>query len=89
MRPRETTTAAAEPPRRARSTTPTTTAEPSPLAADLLLGIEAIGDFTGFGRRRAAHLIATGVLPTFRVGARIAARRSELDQALRARRPAE
>jgi hypothetical protein len=60
------------------------TSPPSNLADDLLYGANAIGRYL-FGpddpyrsRKRTYHLVATGAIPTFRLGAAICARRSTL-----------
>lgn len=45
---------------------------------DLLLGAQAIASFLGVTRRQAFHLIHKGVLPSFKAGASVAARRSSL-----------
>ena len=49
-----------------------------PLADDLLIGAGAIGDFTGWSRRRVFHLAEKGELPVFKVGGLLHARKSTL-----------
>jgi hypothetical protein len=46
--------------------------------ADLLYGFEAIGEHLGITGRQAEHLASKGGLPTFRLGRRVAARKSSL-----------
>ena len=47
-------------------------------AGDLLIGAKAIGEALGITRRQVFHLIEKSLLPTFRLGASVAARRSTL-----------
>ena len=54
------------------------------LGDDLLVGVQAIADFIGRTPRQAQYLCERGRIPFFRLGSRIAARKSELDNALRA-----
>ena len=52
----------------------------SPLAADLLTGVEEIARFIGWPLRKTQHQIASGRLPVKRFGQTIIARKSELDR---------
>jgi excisionase family DNA binding protein len=63
--------------------------EPAPgtIGADLLLGVDAIAEHLGVSKRTALHLSRTRRLPVFRLGRTVAARKSELDLALRATPP--
>lgn len=45
---------------------------------DLLYGMTAIGDHLGLTARQAEHLAAKGVIPTFKLGGTVCARRSTL-----------
>jgi len=45
---------------------------------DLLLGANAIAKFLGITRRQAYRLTYDGVIPTFKAGGTVAARRSSL-----------
>lgn len=45
---------------------------------DLLIGAKAIGQALGITRRQVFHLIEKQLIPTFRLGASVAARRSTL-----------
>lgn len=47
--------------------------------ADLLYGVKAIAAFLSVPSRAAQHRIDQGVIPTFRIGASICARRSTLN----------
>ena len=47
---------------------------------DTLHGATEIGDYLNVGARRAFHLLENGFIPTFKLGARWAARKSRLDQ---------
>jgi hypothetical protein len=51
------------------------------LAADLLIGADAIAKFTGFSTNQVYHLHRQKRIHTFKIGAMICARRSELDAA--------
>ena len=51
-----------------------------PLADDLLISAEAIAAYTGLTERQVFHLHRLRKLPTFKVGALIAARKSEINQ---------
>ena len=48
------------------------------LTADLLLGADAIGRFLGITRRQAYRLIYDGLLPSFKLGGTVSARKSTL-----------
>jgi hypothetical protein len=63
--------------------------EPGTPGADLLKGYDGIGTYSGLGRRMAAHYVSTGKIPVFRLGRRVFARKSDVDQVMRPRRPAE
>lgn len=54
------------------------------LADDLILGAPAIAKETGFKVRQVYNLAEKGLIPVFKVGASLAARRSQLNQALSA-----
>ena len=54
------------------------------LATDLLRGMPAISAHLGISERAGYHLAEKDQIPVFRMGATICARKSELDQALRA-----
>nr|WP_278377016.1 helix-turn-helix domain-containing protein [Brucella anthropi] len=45
---------------------------------DLLLGADAIADFLGITRRQTYRLIYDGLMPSFKLGGTVAARRSSL-----------
>lgn len=45
---------------------------------DLLMGASAIADFLGITRRQAYRLIYDGIVPSFKLGGTVAARRSSL-----------
>ena len=47
-------------------------------AGDLLIGAQAVADALGIKRRQVFHLIEKQLIPTFRLGASVAARRSTL-----------
>lgn len=53
------------------------------LAEDVLDGVKEIAAFIGKSERATFHLVAAGQIPVFRLGKRIHARKSELEQALR------
>jgi hypothetical protein len=48
------------------------------LADDLLTGIRAIAQYTGESERRTEYLAERNLIPVFRIGKRICARKSEL-----------
>ena len=48
------------------------------IQTDLLTGVEAIAAHLGMTRRQVYHLHETGELPTFKLGAKVCARRSTL-----------
>ena len=48
-------------------------------AGDLLLGAAAIAGYLGINARQAYRLIYSGVLPTFKLGSAVSARRSSLN----------
>lgn len=48
------------------------------IAGDILQGAAAIAAFLGFKRRTIYHLVASGGLPSFRMGDIVCARRSTL-----------
>ena len=50
------------------------------LANDVLKGAKEIGDYIGEPARRVFHLVNAGHIPTFRIGATIHARKSELER---------
>jgi hypothetical protein len=54
---------------------------PARLADDLLTGIRAIAAYTGETPRRTEYLAERGLIPVFRVGRRVHARKSQLDAA--------
>jgi hypothetical protein len=56
------------------------------LADDLLTGIRAIARYTGDSERRTEYLVEHDLIPTFRVGKRVCARKSELAAVLTAAR---
>lgn len=45
---------------------------------DLLMGANAIADFLGITRRQAYRLVYDGIIPSFKLGGTVAARRSSL-----------
>lgn len=45
---------------------------------DLLIGAQAVADALGIKRRQVFHLIEKQLIPTFRLGSSVAARRSTL-----------
>jgi hypothetical protein len=51
-----------------------------PLSDDLMIGVEAIAEFTGQPERRVFHMLASGQLPGFKLGSKWAARKSTLQQ---------
>lgn len=55
------------------------------LADDLLYGVQAIADELGLSRTIAYRLAAAGTIPTFKLAGKIAARRSELREAMSAK----
>lgn len=52
----------------------------TPPAGDLLLGAPRIADFLGIRPRQVYRLIEDGLLPSFKVGGALAARRSTLTE---------
>ncbi len=50
------------------------------LKEDLLPGVKRIAEYTGETERAIYHMSEKGVIPTFKVGGKIYARKSELDQ---------
>jgi hypothetical protein len=57
---------------------------PKRLADDLLSGVRQIADYLGDSVRRTQYLVERDLLPTFRIGTRICARKSELNAVCRA-----
>jgi predicted DNA-binding transcriptional regulator AlpA len=53
------------------------------LGDDLLIGAPAIAAYLNVSERRIYHWGKQGYIPTFNIGPLVAARRSELDEALR------
>ena len=53
------------------------------LGNDLLIGAPAIAAYLNVNERRVYHWATQSYIPTFKIGPLIAARRSELDEALR------
>ncbi len=56
--------------------------------ADLLFGAKAIADFLGINQRQTYRLIYDSVLPSFKLGGTVAARRSSLTKWLAAQEAA-
>jgi hypothetical protein len=54
------------------------TAEPCPLADDMIRGADAIAEWMGLNRRQIYHLAATSRLPVFKMGSILCARKSRL-----------
>jgi excisionase family DNA binding protein len=54
---------------------------PARLADDLLSGVRQIADYLGESERRTEYLAERGLIPVFRVGRRVHARKSQLDAA--------
>jgi excisionase family DNA binding protein len=50
----------------------------TPLAGDLLIGADAIAEYTGLTRRQIYDLSARRVIPSFEIGKTVAARKSTL-----------
>ena len=48
------------------------------IAGDLLMGASAIADFLGVTRRQTYRLVYDGIIPSFKLGGTVAARRSTL-----------
>jgi excisionase family DNA binding protein len=48
------------------------------ISTDILKGASEIAKFLGLSRRAIYHAVDTGVLPTFRIGSNVFARRSTL-----------
>lgn len=61
---------------------------PVRLADDLLSGVRQIAEYLGEPKRRTEYLAERGLIPVFRIGSRVCARKSELAAALTANRPA-
>lgn len=57
--------------------------------SDLLRGATSAANYTGLTRRQIYRLADGGLIPTVRKGRRLYFRKSELDQAFRARGPSE
>lgn len=57
--------------------------------ADLLFGAKAIADFLGINQRQTYRLVYDGVLPSFKLGGTVAARRSTLTKWLVAQETAQ
>ncbi|MCD2184208.1 helix-turn-helix transcriptional regulator [Rhizobium sp. GN54] len=49
-----------------------------PIAGDMLLGADAIAAFLGFTRRQVYDLTARRIMPSFKIGKTVAARKSTL-----------
>lgn len=49
-----------------------------PTERDLLMGADAIADFLGVTRRQVYRLVHDGIMPSFKLGGTVAARRSSL-----------
>jgi hypothetical protein len=60
-----------------------------PLGDDLLVGVAAIAQYLSISERRIYHWADRGYITTFKIGPLIAARRSQLDQALQQGGPGE
>jgi hypothetical protein len=60
---------------------------PARLADDLLSGVRQIADYLGEPQRRVEYLSERGLIPVFRVGRRVHARKSQLDAAYSATGP--
>lgn len=56
--------------------------------ADLLFGAKAIAEFLGINQRQTYRLVYDGVLPSFKLGGTVAARRSTLTKWLAAQEAA-
>jgi hypothetical protein len=56
--------------------------EGNELGNDLLVGAPAIAAYLNVNERRVYHWATRNYIPTFKIGPLIAARRSELDEAL-------
>lgn len=52
------------------------------LAEDMLKGLKAIAEFTGFTERELREFARAKTLPMFKIGKHHCARRSELDRAM-------
>ncbi len=61
-----------------------TTPNTETLAADILRGARAIGEYTGLPTRQVFYLVEKNELPVFRLGKIICARKSELRRELSA-----
>jgi hypothetical protein len=49
-----------------------------PLSHDLLTGADEIADYLGWPVRQTYHAVSQGHIPTFKIGPKIMARKSEL-----------
>ena len=56
--------------------------------ADLLMGADAIGRFLGITRRQTYRLVYDGIVPSFKLGGTVAARKSTLTNWLAAQEAA-
>ncbi|MFC3074971.1 helix-turn-helix domain-containing protein [Shinella pollutisoli] len=56
----------------------TTNYESAPTEKDLLMGADAIAAFLGVTRRQVYRLVYDGIIPSFKLGGTVAARRSSL-----------
>jgi len=54
------------------------------LADDILIGVTAISRYVGKTERAVYHMIYTDRMPYFKIGAKIHARKSQLDATFRA-----
>ena len=54
------------------------------LADDILIGVTAISRYVGKTERAVYHLIYNGQMPCFKIGAKIHARKSQLDECFKA-----
>jgi hypothetical protein len=59
------------------------------LSDDLLIGAKAIGNYLGLSPRKVYHWASTNKLPIFHIDKLIAARKSQLHEALKAKLGAE
>jgi excisionase family DNA binding protein len=59
-----------------------TVTAPATVGSDLLYGAAKIAEYLGVKRSVVYHLVETGKLPSFKVGAVVCARRSKLDAAI-------
>ena len=58
-------------------------AAPQPLSSDLLTGADEIAAFLGWPPRRVYRAVEKGLIPFFKHGSMILARKSEIDAAFR------